>query len=187
MNHSQRFLCPVRLALVLALATVSAVRAEEQVLPPRAADSAAGSAITTRPASATPTASRPARRGYTAPGAAFRSISFVAPAAGTAGPVRSSRTGHEASEASLAAGSRNGLTGLTGAAGLSAPQPFTANAVVGAPGLQRGPAIGLGLVPRNNLFTRTFNPISGSNGACSILVNAGFFPDVAACRARLGR
>ena len=187
MNQLQCFRCPMISALLLALTMAAPVRAGGEAIPPRAADSAANSAATTRPAPTTLAATRPARRGYTAPGAAFRNVSFVDSGAATAGSIRSSRTGHEASEAGWAAGGRDGLTGLTGAPGLGAPQPFTANAVVGAPGLQRGPAIGLGLVPRNNLFTRTINPISGPNGACSILVNAGFFPNGAACRAQLGR
>ena len=131
--------------------------------------------------STTPTS----RSAYTAPRAPFQSMEFIATALSAAALGRTT-AGKEAAEAGVAAG-QSGLTGITGAPGLAAPQARTLEAVVGQPGLQRGFAVGFGLMPSQNIFTRTFNPITGPNGGCQALVSAGFFASPTACRAQIRR
>jgi len=94
--------------------------------------------------------------------------------------------GKEAAESRVTPVARNTLGPVTGIPSLGAPQPRTLNAVVGQPGLQQGFALGLGLAPAHNLFTRQFNPLSGPGGRCQELVNAGFFSNASACQSHFG-
>ncbi len=134
---------------------------------------------------------QPARSGYTAPGPRVQQLSFltmVGAAAATSGIVGG---GKEAAESALSAGSVSSLSGLGSVAGgmpgLGAPQPITANTVVGQPGLQRGFAAGLGFARFHNLFLPTASPLTGSTGACQDLVRLGFFPNQSACERYFGK
>jgi hypothetical protein len=126
------------------------------------------------------TTSRPATQptAYTAPGGAFRRLDLAIGSAALGATADTLGAGKEASE-SIALSSE----GVLGQTGLTAPPTMMADAVVGRPGLQRGPATGLGFAsPVNNIFTPRVNPASGPNGRCAELARAGFFNgDRAAC------
>ncbi|HRX87066.1 MAG TPA: hypothetical protein P5572_18735 [Phycisphaerae bacterium] len=78
--------------------------------------------------------------------------------------------------------------GVIGRAGLTGTSATFGAVAVSRPGLQEGPATGLGFAsPGRNLFVRQVNPLSGPNGRCRDLARAGFFGgDHAACE-RAGR
>lgn len=130
---------------------------------------------------ATTRAQPSARKPYTAPRVQFRTASNIAMMAGAISMAGVSTGGREVSESALAnAGASFG--GVSGSAGLGAPQTFTANALPSQPGIQRGLAIGFGPVARNNLFTRSINPISGPGGGCGRLLRAGLIRSPGECR-----
>ncbi len=140
---------------------------------------------TTQPTASTASTTAPARAvSYTEPRPqfqpgslrAFGTLGNLVPAAGNAGK--------ELSE-SVAFSSQ----GVIGRSGLTAPPTMLTGAVIGRPGLQRGPATGLGFAsPSANIFVRQFNPLSGPNGRCHELARAGFFGgSAAACTAQLRR
>ncbi|MEK6674972.1 MAG: hypothetical protein AABZ47_04875 [Planctomycetota bacterium] len=63
-----------------------------------------------------------------------------------------------------------------GRLGLAALPPGIGDSLGGRPGLQRGPAIGLGLARNPNLFAQPqTNRVSGPLGRCVDLTRAGFF------------
>jgi len=141
---------------------------------------------TTAPADTT---SRPATEpagptGYTAPGIPFRGLDLAISSAALGATADTLGAGKEASE-SIALSS----DGVLGQTGLTAPPTMVADAVVGRPGLQRGPATGLGFAsPVNNIFTPRVNPASGPNGRCAELARAGFFNgDRTACERHFRR
>ena len=140
---------------------------------------------TTRPASPQ---TRPApKRTYTAPGAHVRGMSFLTVATASTAVGATLGGGKEAAESRVSPTALNSTGPVTGIASLGAPQPRTVNAIVGQPGLQQGPAIGLGLVGPHNLFIRQINLLSGPGGRCGELVTAGFFANVSACQAQFKR
>ncbi len=113
---------------------------------------------------------QPERR-YTAPGVAIQQISLLAlgtPSSSTTADLAGA--GREASQSSVTSGA-----GVLGRPGLSAPQPSVVGAVVSRPGLQAGPASGLGFAGRSNILTPQLNRLSGPTGRCGELASAGFF------------
>jgi hypothetical protein len=86
-------------------------------------------------------------------------------------PLAAQKIGREASEGTVMINTAAG-----GRAGLTAPVPATGASIVSRPGLQENNVGGLGFGnPNANVFTPTFNPLSGPNGRCAELGNAGFF------------
>lgn len=135
----------------------------------------------TSPAQTRPAATQPAGRlAYSAPSSNLQQMSFLAITAVSTIASTSLPGAREATESSVSGSSVSGL-GSIGAPSLGAPQARTLNAIVGQPGLQRGYAVGLGLAPAHNLFTRDINPLTGQNGRCRDLVNAGFFSSISQC------
>ncbi len=120
----------------------------------------------------------PAPRGYTAPGAAIRQATLLAMAipkseADTALAVAGG--GKELAESMLGTSTAAATPSVFGRPGLTAPQPTVAGAVVSRPGLQEGPASGIGFASPFNILTPQVNPLSGPMGRCNDLVRAGFF------------
>ena len=123
-------------------------------------------------------------KGYTAPGESVRRIVLADTAdkllEDAQSPLRGA--GRELSESvsiSVGMATSDSLTGLSG---LGAPQPVVATTVLSLPGLQQGPAAGLGFSSSFNVLTPQINPLSGPTGRCHDLVNVGFFSnDQAAC------
>jgi hypothetical protein len=116
---------------------------------------------------------KPPERRYTAPGVAIQQLTLLAVGATSNRPTSASElagAGKEATEATLGTGE-----GVLGRPGLTAPQPTVAGAVVSRPGLQQGPAGGLGFAEPFNILTPQFNPLSGPMGRCGDLSAAGFF------------
>lgn len=122
--------------------------------------------------------------GYTSSRGTIRQLAFLALLGAAAPRPGEANTAREASEAGLAS-ARSLAVG--GASSLAAPQPRTLAAVVSQSGLQRGMAVGLGFGRTPNIFSRQANPLSGPDGKCRELINAGFFPDAAACRKYFGK
>ncbi|MHC4795434.1 MAG: hypothetical protein ACYTF1_02225 [Planctomycetota bacterium] len=133
-------------------------------------------------ASTKPAATQPAAKpAYSAPSSNLQQMSFLTIAAASTMAGVSLPGAKEATESSIS-GSRVSTLGPIGAPSLGAPQARTLNAIVGQPGLQRGYAIGLGLAPRHNLFTRDIIPLTGTGGRCQDLINAGFFSNITQCQ-----
>ena len=90
--------------------------------------------------------------------------------------------GRELSEV-MSVGTDTGVVGnIIGFSGLAAPQPTAQGVVLSLPGLQEGPAAGLGFAAPFNVLTPQVNPLSGSMGRCLDLAGAGFFArDPTAC------
>ena len=66
--------------------------------------------------------------------------------------------------------------GVAGRMGLAASPPAFGSMIISRPGIQQGPATGLGFgSPVNNIFRPRINRFSGPGGACERLANAGFF------------
>ncbi len=66
--------------------------------------------------------------------------------------------------------------GSIGRLGLTATPTRLAGRVTSRPGLQEGPATGLGFASMDrNIFTSQINRLSGANGRCQDLARAGFF------------
>jgi hypothetical protein len=98
------------------------------------------------------------------------------------------RFGSAGPESVQAAINRNGALPIVGAPGLAPPTAGVTNAVSSRPGLQQGPAAGLGSIGMFNVLSPQINPLSGPTGRCQDLVNAGFFSrDVAACQRHFSR
>lgn len=122
-------------------------------------------------------------RQYTEPGERVRQQTLLATGNATTNTASDSNvpgTGREASEA-LASVGRPGLT---------APQPGggPSLAITSRPGLQEGPATGLGIVSPFNILTPQMNLLSGTMGRCNDLVMAGFFGgSIANCEIHFGR
>jgi len=109
---------------------------------------------------------------YTSPGLPYQQLA-VAVAAVAMGvvPENDDSLGREFSEsiAFSAAGS-------IGRLGLTAPPTRLAGRVTSRPGLQDGPATGLGFTSMDrNIFTLQVNRLSGATGRCQDLARAGFF------------
>lgn len=124
-----------------------------------------------------------AARQYTEPGERVRQQTLLASGNATNDTVSDSNlpgTGREASEA-LAAVGRPGLTAPQPGVGLSL-------AISSRPGLQEGPAAGLGFASPFNILTPQMNLLSGTMGRCNDLVMAGFFGgSIANCELHFGR
>jgi hypothetical protein len=118
------------------------------------------------------TATRPAGLPYSAPGAAWRAVSF----ASTAGALGAVQIGPSAGKTlSESAFGASGGTVL-GAPGLTGVQTLAVSATGGRPGLAQGLATGLSFgSPVNNIFRARFNPATGPGGRCHELAGAGFF------------
>jgi hypothetical protein len=122
----------------------------------------------------------------------MRQLSYYATLVGISAVASGALAGaKEASESNLAAfqgaPAYSGVLSGVGIPQLGVPQPLTLNAVVGQAGLQRGLAAGLGFVRANNLLTPRVNPMTGVNGQCGVLVRAGLFPNLTACRRYFGK
>ncbi len=127
--------------------------------------------------------SKPTKRMYTAPGARYQQFAIQAVSVAAFGISDVSGSGREAAESQIMS-----PTAIVGRPGLSAPPPTVTNAIVGRPGLQQGFAAGLGPASDRNIFTARMNPLSGTNGRCQDLINAGFFNrDRAACETHFRR
>lgn len=112
-----------------------------------------------------------AKSGYTAPGLAYQQLAIAVTAAVVSLVDDASDVGRELSESILLSD-----MGTIGRLGLTAPPTQFAGRVTGRPGLQDGPATGLGFAPPDrNLFAPQFNPLSGANGRCRDLAAAGFY------------
>jgi len=123
----------------------------------------------TKPVQATPDVVVP--YGYTMPGLAYRQLAVAVAAAVTTTTEPSDELGKELSE-SVAMSDM----GTIGRIGLTAPPTRLAGRVTSRPGLQDGPATGLGFsAPDRNIFAPQLNPLSGSGGRCGELAGAGFF------------
>ena len=112
-------------------------------------------------------------RRYTAPGVAIQQLTLLAIGTSTTGSSAAAElagAGREASQAGITTGES-----ILGRPGLTAPQPTVAGAVVSRPGLQQGPAGGLGFAGPFDILTPQFNPLSGPMGRCGDLAAAGFF------------
>jgi hypothetical protein len=125
----------------------------------------------------------PTKRPYTAPGQQFQRFAVIALGLTTFGTSDVSGLGKEVSESQVMS-----TAVLAGLPGLTAPSPIVNNVLAGRPGLQQGFAIGLGPASDRNIFTATTNPLSGTNGRCTDLINAGFFGgNRSACTSRFRR
>lgn len=121
---------------------------------------------------------------YTAPGPQYRRLAAIALGLAAFGFSDAAGSGRESAESQFAAPPPS----VIGRPGLSAPAPTISNAVIGRPGLQQGFAALLGPAADRNIFTAHMNPLSGANGRCQDLVNAGFFNrDRAACETHFRR
>lgn len=130
--------------------------------------------------------SRKRKNTYTEPGPSTRQVALAAAStdAKEFQPVLSG-AGRELSEVesndTIPAG------GVVGFSGLTAPQPVARGVVLSLPGLQQGPAAGLGFALPSNVLTPQINLLSGSMGRCQDLARAGFFArDVMACELHFG-
>ena len=113
----------------------------------------------------------PALRGYTAPSAEIRNAVLLAIALATRDSMPELvGGGKELAESMLSPG-----TSVVGQPGLAAPQPSISTAVVTRPGLQEGPATGIGFASPFNILTPQVNLLSGPMGRCTDLAIAGFF------------
>ncbi len=111
----------------------------------------------------------PKRATYTTPGQPYQSI-FILITATNIAIVEQDQAVKESAQSSVAS-----VSGNIGRLGLTAPPTRLAGRVTSRPGLQDGPATGLGFAPAGrNVFTPQFNPASGPNGRCAELVRAGF-------------
>ena len=108
---------------------------------------------------------------YTVPGPRFRQLAVLAVGVAAFGISDGTGSGKEAAESQISGSSIS----VVGRPGLSAPPPRVNSAIVGRPGLQQGFAAGLGPARDRNIFTVRMNALSGPNGRCQDLVNAGFF------------
>lgn len=112
-----------------------------------------------------------AKSGYTSPGLAYQQLAIAVTAAVVSLVDEANEVGRELSESILLSD-----MGTIGRLGLTAPPTQFAGRVTGRPGLQDGPATGLGFAPPDrNLFAPQFNPLSGANGRCRDLAAAGFY------------
>lgn len=109
--------------------------------------------------------------GYTAPGLPYQQLAVAVTAAVVNVVEEASELGRELSE-SIAMSDM----GTIGRLGLTAPPTQFAGRVTGRPGLQDGPATGLGFAqPDRNLFVPQLNALSGATGRCRDLAAAGFY------------
>ncbi len=108
---------------------------------------------------------------YTVPGPRYRQLAVLAVGVAAFGINDGTGSGKEAGESQISGSSIS----VVGRPGLSAAPPRVNSAIVGRPGLQQGFAAGLGPAGDRNIFTIRANPLSGPNGRCQDLVNAGFF------------
>lgn len=115
---------------------------------------------------------------YTTPSEPYRQILFAV-IASSVGLVEKQASAKDAAESTVAT-----VSGRIGRLGLTAPPTRLAGRVTSRPGLQDGPATGLGFAPAGrNVFTPQFNPLSGPSGRCQELARAGFFNgSIADCR-----
>ncbi len=128
--------------------------------------------------------SRDEKPPYTVPGAQFRQFAAVALGAAAFGLNDVSGSGREAAESQVSSVSN----AVFGRPGLSAPPTRVNQAVFGRPGLQQGFATGLGPANDRNIFTAMPNRLTGANGRCQELINAGFFNrNHATCEANFRR
>ena len=135
----------------------------------------AASPTATRPTAAP--ATQPAPRGYTAPGGMTRQMSFLAVLATSTVMAGTGETeGQEAAQSSV------GRPGLAASVQAGGPGLSVGVQSVGRRGLQQGAPLSGGL--NTNIFAPRANPLTTR---CQELVNAGFFGDVATCRARFSR
>lgn len=140
-------------------------------------------ATTTTPPTAPPTAptTRPA---YSAPSAAVRALTFSSVIGSMDTTSDIAGASRAFAESAVAPGMADGAA-ATGRTGLTAPQTLATSSVTGRPGLIRGSVTGLSYAARNNtIFTPMVNPLTGTNGRCRQLVNAGFFSSASACQQR---
>ncbi|MCH7704720.1 MAG: hypothetical protein IIB61_06380 [Planctomycetes bacterium] len=120
----------------------------------------------------------PAPLGYTAPGEAIRQAALLAmaiPKSDADTTLADDGGGKELAESLLGTSTTRATPSVFGSPGLTAPQPTVAGAVVSRPGLQEGPASGIGFASPFNILTPQVNPLSGPMGRCNDLVRAGFF------------
>jgi len=148
--------------------------------------SAVGSDAPTAPAAvaAEDVATNGAALGYTAPQFALPQLIALT------GQFSRSRTLTEANVAGVTGDALvTGPAGILGRAGLSGSTATLGTTLVSRPGLQDGPATGLGFAtPGRNVFSRQPNPFSGPGGGCEILTRAGFFGgDRGACERAVRR
>ncbi len=121
---------------------------------------------------------------YTVPGPQYRQFAILAFGIAAFGINDATGAGKEASESQVLGSSIS----VVGRPGLSAPPPRVNGAIVGRPGLQNGFAAGLGRASDRNIFTPRLNALSGLNGRCQDLANAGFFGGSrATCETHFGR
>lgn len=132
-----------------------------------------------------------ASTGYTGPSAATRIAAIFAAIAlasiedngNGAGGVADGSDGSRELAESMSVVGRPGLTapqpnggGRTGTLrGGAEFGPGVADGVGGRPGLQEGPAAGIGFASQFNILTPQVSPLSGPMGRCNELVRAGFF------------
>ena len=139
----------------------------------RSASAEVASEHQSRPDQVTPSNQQPrVVSAYTAPSAEVRQATLAQDESESEEDDQDelSNAGRELAEA--AAGRERSFVGRPG---LSATQPTVTGVVASRPGLQEGPATGLGFASPFNLLTPQTNPLSGANGRCMDLANAGFF------------
>ncbi len=155
-----------------AKATESELAKEPTKQPSEAVKDAAGENVDARKVDEgdeSPAEKKPA---YTSPGLPYQQLA-VAVAVAAVGAVADdeAKLGRAFSESVAFSDA-----GSIGRLGLTAPPTRLAGRVTSRPGLQEGPATGLGFAALDrNIFTPQINRLSGATGRCQDLARAGFF------------
>lgn len=118
-----------------------------------------------------------AKARFTVPSPGFRQLGTITAAAAFAATTTGDQSARLASQSSVSVG---GVP--TGAAGLTAPSSTVGLVTASQSGLINSQLAGQGRASSSNIFNPQVNLASGINGACNVLVRAGFTNTHATCQ-----